>query len=61
MQIDPWMPNGYGNQILYRLSVDYWETDRTAFSGEIKIGFRTVELIEDALETRGDGRSYIQK
>lgn len=52
------MPSGYGNQTLYRLSVDYWERDRTVLSKEIKIGFRTIELVEDPIETGGNQHFY---
>lgn len=47
------MPNGYGQQILYRLSVSYIENGVTVFVKEINFGFRTVELIETDLATGG--------
>lgn len=63
-KISLWWPNGYGNQTLYKLCAK-WEQDfRDVTTNEIKqmsdlylnsektvnIGFRSVRLIEDALE-----------
>ena len=53
-QIEAWMPNGYGQQTLYRLSVSYMENGVTAFTKDINIGFRTVDLIETDLATGGN-------
>lgn len=45
------MPNGWGQQKLYDLKIEYQEigADGTPVIVEEKIGFRTVELIEDDL------------
>lgn len=59
--IDMWWPNGYGSQTLYKLNVTYDSANRNVLTNEIrnstpgpqfkavKIGFRTVELIETPL------------
>jgi len=58
-QINPWMPAGYGNQTLYLLKVNYIEDNLQVANRTIHLGFRTVELIDEPLDT--GGRSfYIQ-
>ncbi|XP_046449905.1 beta-mannosidase-like [Daphnia pulex] len=52
-QIEPWMPNGYGNPTLYNLSVSYSENEQVAIAKNLLIGFRTVVLVEDDLQTGG--------
>ena len=42
--IDLWWPNEYGNQVLYWLKLELEN-----FSISKKIGFRTIELVEDPL------------
>lgn len=42
------MPNGWGNQKLYYIKVEYREGTNTETIVD-RIGFRTVELIEDDL------------
>lgn len=42
------MPNGWGEQKLYAISVEYAE-DGTSLAVEDRLGFRTVELVEDDL------------
>lgn len=50
-QVKQWWPNGYGSQSLYQLQVDFLaEADGTAHSKSQKIGFRSVELVQDDLE-----------
>lgn len=56
------MPRGYGNQTLYRLSISYSENGiGSAFTRAVQIGFRTVALIEDDLETGGCIRNSLMK
>lgn len=52
-QIEPWMPNGYGNPTLYNLLVSYAANGKVAVTKEMRIGFRTVVLVEDDLQTGG--------
>lgn len=55
LQIETWMPRGFGNQSLYRLSISYDEENgERAFTKTVQIGFRTVALVEDDLETGGN-------
>ncbi|EFX88257.1 hypothetical protein DAPPUDRAFT_311672 [Daphnia pulex] len=56
-QIKPWMPNGWGEQKLYDMKIEYQETGSAEPPVVLdeKIGFRTVDLIEDDLPT---GRTY---
>ena len=48
-QIEQWMPNGWGNQMLYRLRLEFQEEGGSIapFALEDRIAFRTVELIEE--------------
>jgi hypothetical protein len=48
------MPNGYGNPTLYNLSVSYSENEQVAIVKNLGIGFRTVVLVEDDLQTGGE-------
>ena len=52
-ETDLWWPNGYGEQRLYELRVTFKADDDngTSFPGLTKkVGFRTVELVQDDLE-----------
>lgn len=42
------MPNGWGEQKLYAVQVRYTEDGQT-FALDDRLGFRTVELVEDDL------------
>ncbi|KZS12421.1 Beta-mannosidase [Daphnia magna] len=53
-QIQQWMPNGWGQQKLYDVKLEFQEGTETVTLQD-RIGFRTVELIEDDLTV---GRSY---
>jgi len=57
-KIDPWMPNGFGNQTLYSLTISYVEQTFSESKFIDRIGFRTVELVQDPLP---DGRTYYFK
>lgn len=64
-----WWPNGYGSQYLYYLQIkfediranDVSKTAKADWRSEklITIGFRTIELVEEPLET--DGLSFYFK
>ena len=54
LQIDPWMPSGYGNQTLYKLNINYVEDNLQVANKSIQFGFRTVELIDEPLNTGGN-------
>ena len=45
--VSAWWPNGYGNQTLYNVTVVYTDGMGTMDTNNIRIGFRTVELIQD--------------
>lgn len=54
------MPNGYGDPILYRLDVFYSEAGvRVAAKEDVRIGFRTVALVEDDLPQVGGRTFYV--
>lgn len=48
------MPNGYGNQTLYQLNVNYVEDNLQTTNKSIRFGFRSVELIDEPLDTGGN-------
>ena len=55
MPIDTWWPAGYGTQTLYPLTVIFTSQDQTEISQKtIKIGFRTVELVQDLVSSKED-------
>lgn len=39
-----WWPNGFGDQVLYKLSVDAGGSSKT-----VRVGFRTVELVQNTI------------
>ena len=54
------MPAGYGNQTLYLLKVNYIEDNLQVANRTIHLGFRTVELIDEPLDTGGTSILFIQ-
>jgi len=50
--IHAWYPNGMGSQMLYKLKVSL-VTSQESVSKTLKIGFRTIELIEDPIKPKG--------
>lgn len=54
MKVDAWWPRGYGEAKLYDLEViftpDGYSTDAAA-SSTLRTGFRTIELVEDPVES----------
>uniref|UniRef100_A0A1A9W1B3 beta-mannosidase n=1 Tax=Glossina brevipalpis TaxID=37001 RepID=A0A1A9W1B3_9MUSC len=68
-QVTLWWPNGYGDQKLYPLhySLKAWINsegpnlrDKIKSEKSIRIGFRTIELVEDAV-TEGTGNTFFFK
>lgn len=47
-KVEEWWPNGYGKQKLYLLNVKI-RTESDVHERKVKIGFRTVELVQDPL------------
>jgi len=47
VSIDPWWPNGYGNQTLYDVYVFYTGARGAMNARKLRVGFRTVELVQD--------------
>ncbi len=50
--IHSWYPNGIGSQMLYKLKVSLI-TSQESYSKTLKIGFRTIELIQDTIKPNG--------
>ncbi len=46
-----WWPNGHGKQKIYNLNIKLFNKNKLAASKEIKVGIRTVELIQKENET----------
>lgn len=57
-QIELWWPNGMGKQKLYKFKVEISEEKALLASKEQKIGFRTIEVIE---ESDAKGKSFYFK
>ncbi|KAF2901224.1 hypothetical protein ILUMI_04960 [Ignelater luminosus] len=54
-----WWPNGYGEPNLYILKVSYMDVNKNEKSSKIlKVGFRTVELVQNAIQS---GRTFYFK
>ncbi|WAR04381.1 MANBA-like protein [Mya arenaria] len=59
VSINEWWPNGYGNQTLYELFVFYTDALGTMNTRKLKIGFRTVELVQDYVSVNKSlGRTF---
>ncbi|KAI4469189.1 beta-mannosidase [Holotrichia oblita] len=50
LSVKLWWPNGYGKQQLYNLSILYWHGEYEYSKKDIKIGFRTVELVQHQVQ-----------
>lgn len=54
-KVKTWWPNGYGDQYLYDLKVNYTHSEK-----KVQIGFRTIELIQENVSTdENQGNLYI--
>ncbi|KAL4228617.1 hypothetical protein ACF0H5_011667 [Mactra antiquata] len=59
MGIKEWWPNGYGNQTLYDLYVFYTDSFGTMNNKKVRIGFRTVEIVQDYVSVnKTKGRTF---
>lgn len=47
--MDTWWPNGYGNQPLYLLKMNFTKPDENS-AVEVRVGFRTVQLIQERVD-----------
>lgn len=57
--IHEWWPNGYGNQTLYDLFIFFTDAFGTMNNKKIRIGFRTVEVVQDYVSVNKSlGRSF---
>ncbi|KAJ8925684.1 hypothetical protein NQ315_009531 [Exocentrus adspersus] len=51
-QVKSWWPNGYGAQNLYKLTATFSNEDDTEITSKsIQIGFKTIELVQDTLDS----------
>ncbi|TRM62026.1 glycoside hydrolase family 2 protein [Schizophyllum amplum] len=51
LEVKPWWPTGYGAPDMYEVEVEVLAEDNTALDSTIKrVGFRSVELVQDALK-----------
>jgi len=50
-----WMPAGYGTAHLYSLNVSFTDSGDVTFAASrvVRVGFRTVELVQDAIQPQG--------
>lgn len=48
--VELWWPNGYGDQHLYKLSFKFVSSLGTNHTKSIKIGFRTIKLVQDYVD-----------
>lgn len=59
VMIKEWWPNGYGNQTLYDLFVFFTDSAGTMNNKKIRIGFRTVEIVQDYVSAdKSLGRTF---
>ncbi|CAL8069236.1 unnamed protein product [Orchesella dallaii] len=60
IDIHLWWPNGYGKQNLYSYVVSLYNDNGDSSSRQLRLGFRTVELVEDYVDSsqRDKGREF---
>ncbi|GJQ66746.1 hypothetical protein Trydic_g4686 [Trypoxylus dichotomus] len=58
LSVNLWWPNGYGKPYLYPLEVVFTGEQGSVITKTIKIGFRTVKLVQDPL-TRGNSFYFL--
>ena len=50
LTLQAWWPSGYGEQKLYRLNVIYQSQNSETSERSLKIGFRTVTLVQEPIK-----------
>ena len=61
MKVKTWFPNGVGEQPLYNLTIKVSPTGEAAQTKSIKIGFRTIKLVQDILHSKTEAYSFYFK
>lgn len=57
LNIKPWLPNGVGLPYMYQLTVKV-KTDRESSNKSVRIGFRTIKLIQKRLPSKDEAYSF---
>lgn len=57
-QVKPWYPNGVGEQYLYALTASLTEKQVEVSSKTIQIGFRTIEIVQNRLNSSDEAYSF---
>jgi len=56
--VKAWWPNGYGQPVLYDAAVIFSDARGEVDCHNVKIGFRTVELVQQSVSARHYGQSH---
>jgi len=55
-QVKAWWPNGYGQPVLYDTVVVFSDSHGEVDHHNMRIGFRTVELVQDSVSAHHPGQ-----